>query len=94
VGEAGDLRQALLEAYAAHAASGNSSPTVRQLLGAPPEPYRARQREFEFSADEVLDDQVTSEAELVAKVEAIAGRFAEARQRALDNTSYNITCPW
>ncbi len=91
VGEAGDLRQALLEAYAAHAASGNSSPTVRQLLGAPPEPYRARQREFEFSADEVLDDQVTSEAELVAKVEAIAGRFAEARQRALDNTSYYLS---
>src|SRR6516162_7795594 len=91
MGEPGDLRQALLEAYAAHTGSGNPSPTVRQLLGTPPAPYKARQREFEFSADEVLDDEIASEAELVTKIEAIAAKFTEARQRALDNTSYYLS---
>jgi hypothetical protein len=82
VGEPGDLRQALLEAYAVHAASGHPPPTVRQLLDAPPEAYKTRQGEFRFSADEVLDEQINSEGELITKVSAVAEKFSEARQRA------------
>ncbi len=91
VGGASDLRQALLEAYSVHANSGNPSPTVRQLLDTPPEAYKTRQGEFQFSADEVLDDEINSEAELLVKVSAIAEKFSEARQRALNNTRYYLS---
>jgi hypothetical protein len=42
-------------------------------------------------ADEVLDDQVTSEQDLVAKYDRIATKFSEARKAALDNTRYYLS---
>lgn len=45
-----------------------------------------RQKEFKFSADEVLDDLVASEAEIEDKFDAIAKRFFSARDSALENT--------
>jgi hypothetical protein len=91
LGVPGDLRRALMEAYAVFAASGNHRRTVRQLLGNPPSAYKARQGEFLFSADEVLDDEINSEEELLGKVDAIAGKFFEARQAALNNTRYYLS---
>ncbi len=91
MGEPGDLRKALLEAYAAHTASGNCAPKVRQLLDAPPEAYKTRQGEFQFSADEVLDDEINSEAELIAKISHIAEKFSDARRHALNNTRYYLS---
>jgi len=83
----GDLRTALLEAYKAHALAGNPSPTVRQLLEQRvPTSFQARQQEFIFSADEVLDERVASEEELSAKYKTVADKFERARRTALDNT--------
>jgi len=87
-----DLRTVLLEAYTAYVAAGNRSPTIRQLLEEPvPTEFQARQPEFIFSADEVLNDTVSSEAELSAKYERIAAKFSQARATALDNTRYYLS---
>lgn len=79
-----DLRQALLQGFEAHVAAGNPSPTIRQLLEGErvSRAYQDRQQEFIFSADEVLDEIVTSLDELRSKFEAIAEKFVQARQRA------------
>jgi len=88
----GDLRTALLEAYRAHSAAGNPSPTIRELLeNKVPTVFRARQQEFIFSAEEVLDETVTSELNLSERYEHIAAKFAEARNAALDNTRYYLS---
>ena len=83
----GDLRTVLLESYKVYAATGNPSPTIRQLLEKPvPAKFQARQQDFIFSADEVLDETVSSEADLSSKYERVASKFSQARTTALDNT--------
>ena len=91
-GTDGDLRAVLFEAYKAHAAAGSPSPTIRDLLEKQvPTAFQARQPEFIFSADEVLDEKVSSESDLSAKYERVASKFAEARKAALDNTRYYLS---
>jgi hypothetical protein len=91
-GKDGDLRAVLIDAYKAHATAGNPSPTIRELLqNQVPTTLQARQPEFIFSADEVLDEKVSSESDLSAKYEQIASKFAEARKAALDNTRYYLS---
>ena len=90
--DAGDLRTVLLESYKAHAAAGKLSPTIRQLLTEPiPAEFQARQQEFIFSADEVLDKTVSSEADLSSKYERVASKFSRTRETALDNTRYYLS---
>jgi hypothetical protein len=85
--EAGDLKDALMQSFKVHSERGSSSPTVRQLLSDQvPDAQRSRQHEFLFSADEVLDETVASEADLSLKYQGIAKKFSEAREAALDNT--------
>lgn len=91
-GTDGDLRTVLLEAYNAHADAGNPSPTIRELLeNRVPTALQARQPEFIFSADELLDEKISSESDLSARYERIAFKFAEARRAALDNTRYYLS---
>jgi hypothetical protein len=87
-----DLRNVLFQAYNAHSAAGNPSPKIRELLeNRVSEDFRARQQELIFSADEVLDETVTSESSLSEKYERVARKFAEARNAALDNTRYYLS---
>src|ERR1700682_1203215 len=91
-GKDGDLYKVLLEAYKAHAAAGNPEPTIRELLEKRvPSKFQARQKEFRFSADELLDEKISSEADLLAKYERIAAKFTKARGLALDNTRYYLS---
>lgn len=91
-GTDGDLRAVLFEAYKAHAAAGNPSPTIRKLLEDwVSTPFQARQPEFIFSADEVLGENVLSEDDLSEKYERLASKFTEARKAALDNTRYYLS---
>jgi hypothetical protein len=91
-GTNGDLRTVLLEAYKAHSAAGNPSPTIRELLqNQVPTAFQVRQQEFIFSADEVLDESVASESDLSAKYERVASKFTDARSAALDNTRYYLS---
>jgi hypothetical protein len=48
--------------------------------------YEARQTEFQLSADDVMEESVTSEQDIEAKVERIAVKFSDAREAALFNT--------
>jgi hypothetical protein len=87
-----DLRTVLLESFGAHRTSGKSPPTIRQLLeNRVPAAFQARQEEFIFSADEVLDETVSSEADLSSKYERIATKFTQARTAALDNTRHYLS---
>lgn len=82
-----DLREVLLAAYQAHHAAGQTAPTIRELLeNRIPQEHKTRQQEFLFSADEVLDETVSSLEELKAKFDAVAEQFSEARNSALENT--------
>lgn len=88
----GDLRNFLLAAYRKHVASGNRKPLIRDLLEKDvPEAFKARQGEFVFSADEVLDEHIESEDDLAQKYDRILRKFTEARKNALDNTRYYLS---
>ena len=88
----GDLREFLLKAYQRHATAGNLSPTIRQLLDEDvPDASQPRQQEFLFSADEVLDESVSSEIELTSKYQRVANKFMNARQVALYNTEQYLS---
>ena len=64
-GDAGGLRSALVAAFKSYTAAGHTSPTIRQLLENDlPGDTLARQQEFIFSVDEVLDETVESESDL------------------------------
>ncbi len=91
-GENGDLCNVLVDAYKAHTAAGNPSPTFRELLSnRVPTAFQARQQEFVFSADEVLDENIASLSELSEKFNAIAARFSLARNAALENTRFYLS---
>jgi hypothetical protein len=89
----GELKDALLQALRDHMGKGGGTISIRRLLdgGTVPDRYANRQQEFLFSADDVLDEVVSSEAELVEKYERIAKRFAIARKAALTNTEYYLS---
>ncbi len=48
--------------------------------------YAERQGEFVFSADDVLDESITSEADIESKFDAASKKFFSARESALKNT--------
>ena len=88
----GDLGTVLFDAYKSHVTAGHSSPTIRELLDEPvPLEFEGRQGEFAFSADEVINETVSSEDELLEKFNSIADKFFEARAVALDNTRYYLS---
>ena len=92
VDDQGDLQAVLEQAYKAYEAAKQPSPTIRQLLENPlPPQAAARQREFIFSADEILDTAVTSTRDLSAKCRRVARKFRTARTAALDNTHYYLS---
>ncbi|MGO8931564.1 MAG: hypothetical protein ACLQU3_32315 [Limisphaerales bacterium] len=82
---AGALKNALLEAFRG---SGAGQVTIRRLLEGDivRNRYADRQQEFIFSADDVLDDPIQSEADIEAKYESAAAKFFRAREAALKNT--------
>lgn len=88
-----DLRDVLVTSYRAYVQEGGARPTVRELLEpeAVPKEFASRQKEFIFSATDVLDERIGSEDELIAKYDAIAERFVRAREAALDNTRYYLS---
>jgi hypothetical protein len=61
---------------------------IRRLLEGDflPAKYKTRQLEFSFSADDVMEESVTSEKEIEEKIQRVASQFSRARESALDNT--------
>ena len=89
----GDLKNALLEAFRSHKSQGGGGIRVRDLLEGKVvvDKYGGRQREFIFSADDVLEEMVASEDDLEAKYQAVAEKFFRAREAALKNTRFYLS---
>lgn len=93
IGSQSDLKSALIETFRAHQAEGGGPITVRALLEGRlrGNRFEARQPEFIFSADDVLEDNVESEEEVGEKYEAMATKFYSARDTALKNTRFYLS---
>jgi hypothetical protein len=89
----GPLRQALSGAMKKHLARGGGAIAIRKLLD--PDllsgEFSGRQQELLFSADDVLDEAVTSEPELEERYKRVADRFSNARRMALENTDLYLS---
>ena len=83
--DGGALKAALLGAMRIHLSRGGGTIPIRRLLDPTflAEEYASRQNELLFSADDVLDEAVASEAELEERYKRLAQRFTNARQLAL-----------
>ncbi len=91
--DGGALKAALLGAMAVHISRGGGAIPVRRLL----DPafltgeFANRQSELMFSADDVLDEAVSSVEDLEERCQRLALRFASARQMALANTELYLS---
>jgi hypothetical protein len=88
-----DLKSALVEAFRGHKKRGGGAIKIHDLLKGPfsSDIYEARQTEFIFSADDVLEEKVVSESELESKLDAVAAKFLRARESALKNTHFYLS---
>ncbi len=86
------LRTALVEAFNIFSQAGPSLTSVRDLLERHlPEHLRADKDTLIFSASDILDRTVTSEADLGAHYAYIATRFRDTRADAVKNTQYYLS---
>ena len=89
----GELKAALLRAFAAHTPADGVAITVRRLLEGKfvVDEFAGRQGEFIFSAEDVLEEPISSIEDLEAKYERVAMKFVAARKAALANTRYYLS---
>jgi hypothetical protein len=89
----GPLRAALLGAMRVHLARGGGPIPIRRLLDPAilASEYASRQNELLFSAEDVLDEPVSSEGDLEERYQRLARRFTNARQLALANTELYLS---
>jgi len=89
----GALKAALLGAMKVHISRDGGAIPIRRLLDPTflAEEFATRQNELIFSADDVLDEAVASEAELEERYQRLALRFTSARQIALSNTELYLS---
>jgi len=88
-----DLREALFKAYQAHKSAGGGKVKVRELLEGTyvTKTFNEKQPELLFSADNILDESVESEADLKTKYDGLAEAFVSARDAALKNTAFYLS---
>ena len=92
-GDGGALRSALLSGMKVHLSKGGGPVPIRRLLDPAflAEEYASRQNELLFSAEDVLDEPVASEADLEERYQRLALRFTNARKMALANTDLYLS---
>ena len=89
-----NLKSFLMQAFEAHSAKGGGRTTIRKLMteSFSKPSYKDRQSEFLFSADDILDEEVESQAQIAAKHESVLRLFEKARADALfENTKYFLS---
>jgi hypothetical protein len=88
-----ELRNGLHAAWIEHEKAGGGQITVRDLLGKSLSgtKYGADQRLFEFSADDILEESVSSTKEIDQRYSRIADAFLTARAAALVNTQLYLS---
>lgn len=80
------------QSWKEHEESGSGSTTIRDLLSPDKiEKYAGNQMELEFAADEILDERVSSKAEMDARVSRVSAAFDAARASALMNTELYLS---
>ncbi len=89
---AGEMRQALKEAYDDYRKGIGGPVTFSQLLsGNLPAKYSDRKDEFQFSMDGILEESISSEDDFEAKFGNEADKFFRAREAALQNTQHYLS---
>ena len=81
-----NLKAALIESYKNFIKSGRSAIKIKELLDGTSISDEQVQFQLNFSADEILDETISSEEELELKCSKIEKRFRNARDSALQNT--------
>lgn len=83
-----DLKEALIDAWRQHASSGGGAVTIRDLLADSIKgtKHSSQQGILQFAADDILDEEVASEADIEARYMRVADAFLSARNAALQNT--------
>ena len=84
----GELEQALFDLYRRHRNASGGPITPKELLtGAYKRgDYTDRQLQFDLSADDIMENQISNEDELRRTIKLVVKRFEGARARALENT--------
>lgn len=93
-GHQSDLRTFLLDAFTTHSSTGGGKITIRRLFErafSNESNKKDRQDEFLFSADDILDEEVESAAQINEKYESVVRVFEAARRDALRNTDYFLS---
>ena len=92
-GSAPELRAALEAAYNDHVSRGGGRVTTRQLLDGSyvKITYSDRHQQLLFSADEFLDEEIDSGADLAHKFSRVEHSFERAREAALRNTALYLS---
>jgi hypothetical protein len=82
------LKEALAASYKSAQAKGLSRVKVSDLLSGAymAEKYKDRNIEFQFAADDIINEEITSEKDLDTRYAGIAEAFSTARDAALVNT--------
>lgn len=88
-----NLRTFLIENYRAAVKAGVPKPKIRDLFSEKynKEKYSNNFNLFEYSAEDIMEFQVTEEKEIGEKYSLIADRFDKARRMALQNTKYYLS---
>jgi hypothetical protein len=87
-----DLKVFLLEAFSSHTAGGGGKVTIRKLVEQGlAKRNQDRQAEFLFSADDILDEEVETAAQITEKYEKVVNLFEATRRSALKNTDYFLS---
>ena len=92
-GEERDLLMVLKGAWHKHIEAGGGRIKTKELLeGAYVlHGYGERKQQFLFAADDILDSDVVSEEDLIAKYEAVRQVFSRSREVALQNTGLYLS---
>lgn len=92
-GEERDLLMVLKGAWHEHVEAGGGRVTAKTLLESAYvlQGYGEKKQQYLFAADEILESEVASEDDLVAKYEAVRKVFGRARDVALRNTELYLS---
>jgi hypothetical protein len=88
-----DLLMILKGAWHKHLEEGGGKVKTKELLGGAYvlQGFGERKQQFMFAADEILESDVVSEEDLVAKYEAVRQVFSRSRETALRNTELYLS---
>lgn len=88
-----ELKQALIDAWNDHLVRGGGRVKICDLLDGTyiGKEYPDVQQQLLFSADEILNEEITKDSDIEAKYTLVAKSYTKARSNALINTKYYLS---